>query len=494
MPGAFDYARWSYFNNLSATGFAEDIKVTEHAPENSISRMRDWLHKKSDSFLVDSLILGYKRAVPETQGKIWTATGIGHVWSISGFHMTLIFGWLFAMFYFPLRAIAPLTRRIPAKIPAMLLAWPGLLFYLMLSGADVATVRAFMMTSMIIAAFAVGRPAITMRNICLVMLIIFIGNPHYVMQAGFQLSFSAVLGLIWFWNMPCPIPKQRKILRVLYGAAMTSVVATIFTAPFVAMHFGAMPIYGLVGNLILLPIFSFAIMPLTILGTVGAIFGWTAPLAMAHTIYDTTLIAAEYIANLPGAQIAMGHVSNTAAVLFTLALASITFIRTDPLSQRKRYDNYIIGAVFAVAAIVVVILTPRPVFYATADHELVAFLYDGKLEFNKSRASNHYFAFDTWRQRNGEMADVKNKRRKCPDGLCIYQGHDFTVAYMQKFVPTARNIARLCDDDEIDYVVSYFDISGPRCDGKILRGAFVIYDSGRVQYVNSRRPWHMSHQ
>ena len=90
-------------------------------------------------------------------------------------------------------------------------------------------------------------------------------NPHFVMQPGFQLSFAAIFGLIWLWNEVKPRMPHNKILKVIYTASLTSIVATIFTAPFVIAHFYSLPIYGLIGNLILLPIFSVAIMPLVIL-------------------------------------------------------------------------------------------------------------------------------------------------------------------------------------------------------------------------------------
>ena len=145
-PETFDYARWAYFNGLSATGYINDFQVIESGGTGGIDSMRNFIHGRANSFLVDSLVLGYKNAVPADDNPIWTATGIGHVWSISGFHMTLVGGWIFLIFYFLFRAIPYITRRVPARIPAMGFAWIGLLGYLFLSGVDIATVRAFIMT------------------------------------------------------------------------------------------------------------------------------------------------------------------------------------------------------------------------------------------------------------------------------------------------------------------------------------------------------------
>ena len=485
-PESFDYARWAYFNGLTATGYANSIKIVHSNRISDITTLRDNIHRGANSFLVDTLVLGYKNAVPDDDAPIWTATGVGHVWSISGFHITLVSAWLFAIFYLIFRSIAPITRRIPARVPALICAWAGLLFYLFLSGCDVATVRAFLMATLVFAAFIFGRNAISMRNVCIAFCAIFLMNPHYVMQPGFQLSFAAIFGLVWLWNDVRPRLPHNKILKLIYTAILTSLVATIFTAPFVVAHFNSLPIYGLVGNLILLPIFSVAIMPLVMIGVFCALFGWMWPTSTAEYIYDITLNMAHKITALPYATITLPHVSNLALCIIVIGLACMMFIR--PIKIKV---NYILCVILVSVGIIIIASAPRPIFYATADHELVAFMgKDGHLEFSKSRASNHYFTFDTWKQFNGEDIGTKNKRRKPIDGIWIYETPNFTLAYIQKFVPLMNNITRLCNDDNIDYIVSYFDVNAPQCNNKILRGGVVIYESGRLEYIKLTRPWH----
>ena len=485
-PESFDYARWSYFNGLTATGYLNSYDVVSRADYGGIAQLRNYIHNASDSFLVDTLVLGYKNAVPENDAPVWTATGVGHVWSISGFHITLVSAWLFAIFYLIFRSIAPITRRIPARVPALICAWAGLLFYLFLSGCDVATVRAFLMATLVFAAFIFGRNAISMRNVCIAFCAIFLMNPHYVMQPGFQLSFAAIFGLVWLWNDVRPRLPHNKILKLIYTAILTSLVATIFTAPFVVAHFNSLPIYGLVGNLILLPIFSVAIMPLVMIGVFCALFGWMWPTSTAEYIYDITLNMAHKITALPYATITLPHVSNLALCIIVIGLACMMFIR--PIKIKV---NYILCVILVSVGIIIIASAPRPIFYATADHELVAFMgKDGHLEFSKSRASNHYFTFDTWKQFNGEDIGTKNKRRKPIDGIWIYETPNFTLAYIQKFVPLMNNITRLCNDDNIDYIMSYFDVNAPQCNNKILRGGVVIYESGRLEYIKLTRPWH----
>ena len=477
-PETFDYARWAYFNKLSATGYANDINVIKYNDSVGINKLRDNIHGRANSFLVDTLVLGYKDAIPKSHSEIWTATGIGHVWSISGFHMTLVGGWIFMLFYFLFRAIPYITRRTSAKIPAMCCALLGLLIYLFLSGCDVATIRAFLMTALVFGAFIFGRSAISMRNIAIVFCVVFLLNPHYVMQAGFQLSFAAVFGLVWFFTVVKPQMPGNKILRIIYAAALTTIVATIFTAPFVAMHFGALPIYGLIGNLILLPVFSFIIMPLIL---IGAITGWGATITFAHNVYDYLFSIADCISKLPSAMVVMPHIPNVAIICFAIGFICLMLIR-----NMRIKINLILFGVFSVIGVIVVYCTPRPIFYATYDNELVAFVRnDGKLEFNKSRASNHYFAFNTWKQINGEKTGTPNRRRKHDNGIYYYGN----IVYIQKFVPLMKNIDNLCRDDSVKYIVSYYDIKSEKCAHKLLRGGFVIYPNNRVKYIGAKRRW-----
>ena len=484
-PGTFDYARWTYFNNQTATGYAETIEIINDQEDKNINTFRDFLHNASESFLVDTLVLGYKGKVPGADDEIWTASGVGHIWSISGFHMTLVGGWLFAIFYLIFRSIPYITRRIPAKIPAMICAWVGLAFYLLLSGTDIATMRAFLMTSFIFAAFILGRNAISMRNVALAFCAIFLMNPHCVMQAGFQLSFAAVFGLVWLYSDIKPKMPTNKLLKIIYATVLTSLVASVFTAPFIAAHFGKIPTYSLIGNLILLPIFSIIIMPLVLIGTITAPFGFHLPNAYAHNVYEFTLQIATKISDLPFAEISMPYISNTAMIFFIIAFVCLITIRSE-----KLHVNYILFAGLLFSGVVIVHIEPKPLFYSSYDNELVAFVGDnGKLEFNKSRASNHYFAFDTWKQINNEETQTKNTRRKHVKGVYEYKTKKFNLVYIQKFVPLMNNITKLCNDKNVDYIVSYFDIDSEMCANKILGYGVMIYPSGKIKNTSTKRPW-----
>ncbi|MBR2286145.1 MAG: ComEC/Rec2 family competence protein [Alphaproteobacteria bacterium] len=486
--GGFDFARWAYFNGIGATGFIDDFQITHHATIGTTNNIRDWLHTRAESKLVDGLVLGYKNSLPADERNTWVAAGVGHIWSISGFHMTLVVGWLFAIFYFLFRCIPFIVRRIPARNMAFIFAWIGVMMYLGLSGMGVATTRAFLMTTLLLAAAIMGRSAFSLRNVCMVFCIIFLANPYYIMTAGFQLSFSAIFGLIWFWTIIKPRVPQNKILRAIYTAILTAIVASTFTAPFVAMHFYSLPLYSILGNLILLPIFSFVIMPLVMLGTICAAVGIHFPLHIADIIYNWTLGIANQISLLPFATVTTGAVSNTAICFFIVGMMAIVFIK--PV---KLHINYIIGAAFIFIGTITAYFAPMPIFFATPDHELVGTVKNDEIIFNKIRASNHYFIFDTWKQMTGHTVDTPHIRATHERGLYIFETQKYKIAYMQRFLPLLRNLVKLCNDDSVDYIVSYMNIRAPACEHKILQGGFTIYDSGKIIYLPATHRWNNRH-
>lgn len=491
-PESFDFARWAYFNKISGTGFFTEYKIIPST--KSDNNFRTHIHNKTKSKLTDALVLGYKKSLKDTERKIWQSIGMGHIWSISGFHLTLVGGWLFALFYFIFRLIAPISKRVPAKYPAMICAWFGLILYLCISGISVATIRAFCMTTLIFVATIFARGILSLRNAALVFWLLFLLNPFYVMQAGFQLSFAAIFGLLWFFSDTKYIKRSwiGHLWHIIYITLITTFIATIFTLPFVIAHFGFVPIYSLISNIILLPIFSFLIMPLVMIGVVFALFGNMFFLNITDKIYSFAFHIANYISGLPGANITVPHISNTALILCITGMLCIIFIvKNNSEKIFMKNINYFVGGTFIFAALIIFSFSPRPLFYASDEHNLVGFVVDNEIQFNKARSSKHFFAFNTWRQFNNEPPKDTNKKYKCKSGLCVYETANWKLVYMQKFTTILNNFDDVCMDKSVDYMVTPFDMSGENCHAKILNDGILIYPSGHVKYFSNQRLWNI---
>ncbi|MCL2538357.1 MAG: ComEC family competence protein [Alphaproteobacteria bacterium] len=508
VPGAFDMAEHAYFKGFGATGYPKaPLTVVDDAPTNRfmIANLRDTIHNRiathgndTGTALVDSLVLGHGRTMDGPNYDAARAAGIAHIFSISGFHMTLIGGWLFVFFYLIFRATTPLTRNIPARIPALICTWMALLFYLSISGAMVATQRAFMMATLGFIAVAFGRTIISLRNVCLVFGLILLFNPHYIVEIGFQLSFGAIFAIFYFLSADKyqPLTRREKIKRTIKGAILATLAATLFTEPLIMYHFNSVQIYTLAGNLFIVPLFSILIMPLVILGTIfGAVIGWFLPLDLAAYSYDAIMWLTGQIASWPYAVTNVPRIPGISMILFAIAALIMMFV-----IGYRRQKIYICSAL-VVAGLLIYVTRPKPIFYSVPGGELVAFMTDGgTLQFNKARASNHRIAFESWDALNGDLDrgrirktigagfDGEKYSVRCIDKVCYYTTPKWRLAYAQQFVPLYRHLARICAEDI--FVVSYFRFIAPDCRATALRGGFVIYPSGRVEYARGGRIWH----
>ena len=491
IPHGFDFARHMYFKNISATGYLRDIKII-YTPDSAVYNVRGHIHELSKSFLTDTLVLGYKNALPDGHRDAWATNGMAHIWSISGYHMTLIGGWLFILFYFIFRLIPPLVRHVPARIPALACTWIGLLGYVFISDAGVATLRAFIMATLVMVAFIFGRNALSLRMISIALFAIMIFNPYYVMTAGFQLSFAAIFGIIWLWQNINPRTPNSKALKYVYTAILTALVATVFTAPFIILHFGTIPIYGIIGNIIFLPIFSFIIMPLVIIGTMCAYVGIHTPLEIAHIIYDHAYSIAEKLSQIPYSEITIGNIPNTAIILITIGLACLIFIKDDTSFKNffARHIGPVCAILFIGTGILICATTPKPIFYISSDRKLIATPIDGKLQFNKSHDSGNYFAFDNWKKFNGEKTGTENLRFTAESGVYTISQQNFDIVYFKNFVSLSKNFLTICENPRIKYIASNFDIKSEKCANKIIQGGGVVYKSGKMILIPSNRWWH----
>jgi len=494
-PYGFDFARHAYFNNMTATGYIKDIKMV-YTAKTDVYSPRQYIKMRANSFLTNSLLLGYKNALTNEQRKIWNTNGVAHLWSISGYHMTLIGGWLFIIFYMIFRCIPKLVRRVPARIPATICSWIGLIGYVFISGGGVATLRAFIMATLVMVAIILGRTALSLRMASLAFITIALINPYNIMHAGFQLSFAAIFGIVWLWTYVKPELPHNKILRYLYSAFLTTIIATMFTAPFILTHFGEIPIYGVLGNLIFLPLFSFVLMPLVIIGTICALIGFYTPITFAHSIYDKLYLIAEHIANLPFGNLSIGIPPNVSIVFMIIGLGCLIFIRNVDTFKTliARHINLVLCPLFIIIGTSIWLTSPRPIFYISHDHKLIGAVIDNKLKFNKTHDSGNYFAFDNWRKMNREKTGIENERLTKESGVYTISRPYWEIVYLPNFASVSKNIISMCQTPGIKYIASYFDIDPTNCKNKIIHGGAVVYKSGHIDYVPSNRLWHNPHE
>ena len=153
--------------------------------------------------------------------------------------------------------------------------------YILLAGSGAATQRSYIMLAVVFLAIIVDRPAISLRNLALAALLILILQPESAIQASFQMSFMAVMGLAAFfeyWNRPKPEREfrvegkgmyyARKFYTVALASILTSLVAGGFSSIPAAYHFGRLAPYGVLANGLAIPVISLVVMPFALLSVV----------------------------------------------------------------------------------------------------------------------------------------------------------------------------------------------------------------------------------
>lgn len=325
--GGFDYARLVWFERIGAVGFSYTAPLETSEPplsfdiglarlRNTITaRIRQGVEGPAGPVAV-ALITGQKRAIPEETAQDLRNAGLAHVLSISGFHMVLFGGSVFWILRALMALVPGLALRHPIKKWAAVIAIFGATFYLLISGAGIATQRAWIMITLMFIAILLDRPALSLRNVALAAIVILLWRPESLLGASFQMSFAAVVALIAFYESDLARTISGRLYEMqgwqrwlampfvyLAGIAMTSLVAGAATSPFAAWNFNRIAlIYGLAGNIAAMPLVALIVMPSALLALLLMPFGWEAPaLWLMGQGINLMLAVAHYVSGWEGA-------------------------------------------------------------------------------------------------------------------------------------------------------------------------------------------------
>ena len=336
-PRGFDFARYAWFMQLGAVGYAWDPpELVAHAESRgwrlAIAAVRQSIAIEvseaapgAAGAVAVALLTGLRGALPEQIWDEWAIAGIIHLLSISGLHMALVAGTVFFAVRVALALAPPLALRLPTKKVAALLALIGAFGYLLISGASVPAVRSFIMTAIMLLAVMVDRNPFSMRLVTFAALVLLLLKPEDLVGASFQMSFAAVIALIAAYETGMAKRTggshglDRRRLLYIAGCALTTVVASAATTPFSIYHFSRFSTYGIVANLIAVPLSAVWIMPLGMLGLLLIPLGLAAPcfVLMAQGI-EIIIAVAAFVARLPGAALDVAQ-PPPAALLATVA-------------------------------------------------------------------------------------------------------------------------------------------------------------------------------
>jgi competence protein ComEC len=204
------------------------------------------------------ILVGDRAGIPEDLDQRWRVVGIYHVLSVSGLHLAVVAGLLFWL-------LSRLVAASPwggATQPARWAALPALalaIAYTLITGAQLATLRALIVVAIIFLAKALDRPLRLVDALGLAAIAILVWRPQDLYDPSFQLSFVAALTLAL---------RPRTTARWFVRGVATSAWVALATAPITALHFQQVAIGGVVGNLVLTPLLELLALPLGLTGIV----------------------------------------------------------------------------------------------------------------------------------------------------------------------------------------------------------------------------------
>ncbi len=384
IPGAYDFGIFSYLQSIDATGYIigspEIIKQNNHNKlsytqkqianirNNIYQRLINILSKYEGNFMA-AILIGETKAIDNNMTENMRNSGISHILSVSGLHLSLVAMIFFVTSRFLLNCSNYLSYKINIKIIAGIFSIFGSFCYLLLSGSKIAATRAFIMTTIVILAIIFERTPHALRSVMVAAFVILFFWPEYVMHPSFQLSFSAVLCLISGYELY--IKNQQifgkakglfgNIKLYLFTNIYSSFLASIVTAPFVIYYFYKFSIYSILMNLLAVPLMSFFVMPLTIISLILMMFGldkW--PLILLSYFIKIIDSSAAYISAMPNAVINTGHITESSMLVFTFGFFWICLWQTI-----WRYFGLVI---MVISVIMMVFFSANPII--TYDHNL----------------------------------------------------------------------------------------------------------------------------
>ena len=408
-PGGFDFRRMAFFDSLGAVGYTRSPVLLWEGPEPGaqvINRLRTRLSGAimaavpgDAGAFASGVMTGDRAGITQDTVAALRDSNLAHLLAISGMNMAFLTGFVFMLVRYGMALWPALALRVNAKKVAAVAGFGVALFYLLLSGANVATERAFLMVSVMLGAVLFDRRALTLRSVALAAVVLLLVQPESLAEPGFQLSFAATVVLIaGFGQLELRVVQGQMPRWVipLFTLVLSSVLAGAATAPYAAAHFNRFTDYGLLANLLTVPVMS-------VLMAAGAVAALLAPLGLAAPAYWVMeisarwiLFIAHWIAGLEGAVTPIAAPGPWVLPLITLGGIWVILWR-----GRVRW----LGVLPTILGFVIWGMAARPVLLISGDGALAGLMGAEGRALSGARGAG--FAAKSWLENDGDLAVQK---------------------------------------------------------------------------------------
>lgn len=334
LPGAYDFARTAWFAGISATGSVLGPVIVEVPGRGGgwLARLQaglsDHVRSRLDGSagaIATAFASGDRGAITEADDEAMRDAGLTHLLSISGLHVSAVVG---AAYLIALRLLALwpwLALRVRLPIIAAGAGAGAGVFYTLLTGAEVPTVRSCIGALLVLAALALGREPLSLRMVAVAAFVVMLFWPEAVVGPSFQMSFAAVIAIVALHGAG-PVraflaPREEGwIVRLLRNLAMllvTGVVIELAIMPLGLFHFHRAGVYGALANVVAIPLTTVVTMPLIAVALVLDLVGAGAPAWwLCGKSIDLMLALAHWVAGQPGAVTVLPAMGRGSIALF----------------------------------------------------------------------------------------------------------------------------------------------------------------------------------
>ncbi len=305
-PYNFDFEAWALERNIRAVGYVygkadnHRIDASVFAPAYFIEKIRETVRTRFQNVLgkapyagvLSALAIGDQGGIPSAQWLVFTRTGVNHLISISGLHITMLAGLAYSLTYWLWRRSMRLTLRLPARKAAALTGFLVALAYALLAGYGVPAQRTVYMLATVAVALWSSRNIAPSQLLAAALLVVALLDPWAVLAPGFWLSFGAV-ALIFYITAHRLRPGSW---LVEYGRVQWAM--SIGLIPLLLAMFQQISLVSPVANAFAIPLVEFVVAPLTLL---GALLPCDWLLHLAHSAMSVCMVALEWLNSLPDA-------------------------------------------------------------------------------------------------------------------------------------------------------------------------------------------------
>lgn len=419
MPGGFDFQRYLYFQGIGAVGFVYKFRQAEPAPPSGLTQqIENWrvavgrrigaALPGDEAATATALINGRQTSISDSDKEAMRDAGLAHLLSISGLHIGLFAGVVFFSVRLALACVPGMALRHPIKKYAAILAIAAACFYTLLAGASIPAVRSLIMAGIVFLAILVDRSPISLRLVAFAAFAVLLLYPESLLSASFHMSFAAVAMLVVFYEWIRPFWSDwhrqagavKRAALYLAGVCMTSLVAGTATMPFALYHFQQSANYGLIANMIAVPVTGFLIMPSAVMALFLMPFGleyW--PLQVMGAGVEIILKVAHQVADLPYAVSRVSFWPVEALALFTFGALFLILWKG---------HLRVMGLIPVILSLVIILVYKQPDILVSSEFKLMAYRGDDQI-LHISGRRNDRFALESWERAMGfaEGSSVK---------------------------------------------------------------------------------------